>query len=870
VFNLPVKENKILNLILENLFTVEINPPADFRQTIDFLKSLFDSIDNLNFNDIVITEIIKPLNQAACGYLLSENIDMPSLIALIADNEKKITTGNTKKETSRHYFEFIDYYQNELKNTIKSAIKRKIEYDSRNCSQLVSEVFEKINLFYSEFHFYVSKVKKTNSFNQFQKLHDSITENYNKFKLEIIDFFNADNYCELIYSSDKSNNRQISLFENNIKYLNLKPVEIINLSAATSPFSFELLNYNQKQLLMINLLFDYPDISFLPLNYLFIIEITGGNCENCLTKQYSQFIKIALNNLQTSNLNISFEFENKIQNIFTPVINHLNLVLNKNENINILVQSILKEIQNVFKCDFTAMSFIDSATGNFSFLCSYDSQTDSSNDFKNFINGDEQTISSILKECIFNKKIIISEDINTQIKLNENFEGPSTIKSVMFAPIYNSQRNIGVILLFSKKQNNFYIEHKLAFKKLREYIANAINNLTSYNCLKNDMSTLKMMQNQIINSEKLKLLSEVATGIAHNFNNLLAIILGRVGLLQRGIKDIKHLSSLKIIEDTIKDGEQMIKKIQSFMAKKTDISNYSAANIGRILKNALEYTLVRAKVEEYLKGININIKLEIEEVSETYANAEELHEVFINLTFNAIEAMPAGGELIVRLSQSREDDCLLIAIIDNGIGMSVDTQHKIFTPFFTTKGQLGTGLGLSYSYGAILRHKGTISFESAPGKGTEFIIKLPVLKKTLDISNYKSTCDVSLKKSRILIVDDDEQVRSALNDIMLILGHDVVSVCGGEEAIEILTNDINFDFIFTDLKMPKVSGFEVVKFIKKKEPSIFVGIITAYGSNNDSQEFKDVRADAIIGKPFNIKMIENIMIDALKNKKQKK
>lgn len=870
MLELPEHNNKILNLILENLFAADMSPERDFDRTIGFLRSYFDAGQNLNFNADAGVEMLKILNNAVYRYIFSEKIDFSELISSISGARERIAPGYAAKNNAHSFFEFIDCYRIELKKTVKSAIKKKMEFDSKNCSKLVEMVLEKINLFYSELFLHVSKNKKTFVSDTLKKHHNLIHENYEKFKTDILNFFSTDSYYEIKYGFDSTDhNYRIDTVENSISYLKLKPSDAVNIALTIMPFSSKILNYNQKKLLALNLLFDYPKISMPPSNYLFIFEINEIESEEALPEAESYFLKAIFENLQTSNLNVVFQFENKIQNLFMPLIGHLNLILNKNENINILVQSLLKEIEKIFDCDFAAMSFIENMTGTFSFLCSSELRADDINTLKTIIDGDEHVMSSLIQECMLSQKVIISKNIDIDIKLTENSDKMTSIKSVMVVPVYNLQKNIGIIMLFSRNTENFEFEHKLAFEKAREYIANAINNLISYNCLKNDMSNLKLMQSQIISTEKLKLLGEVATGIAHNFNNLLAIILGRVGLLQRNIKDIKQLASLKIIEDAIKDGERMIKKIQAFMTKRSDSSNYSPVDLAMVLRNVIEYAVVRAKVEEYLKGITIIIKHELDNVSETYANAEELHEVFINLTFNAIEAMPTGGELKIKLEQSGDGKFLIVSIADNGIGMSRETQQKLFTPFFTTKGQLGTGLGLSYSYGTISRHKGTISIESALGKGSEFVIKLPILKKTLNITDYAAVNEPAFKKSRILIVDDDEQVRSALNDIMLVLGHDVISVSGGPEAIEILTNDTDFDFVFTDLKMPKVSGFEVAQFVKKKSPATFVGIITAYGSQFDEREFKDVKVDAIIGKPFNIRMIENIMSDAVKYKNKR-
>ena len=252
-----------------------------------------------------------------------------------------------------------------------------------------------------------------------------------------------------------------------------------------------------------------------------------------------------------------------------------------------------------------------------------------------------------------------------------------------------------------------------------------------------DITDKKQMEERLIQSEKLNALGEMAAGVAHDLNNVLGAILGRVQLIKLGLMKGRGgpggtsgetiEKELEIIEQASMDGAHTIKKIQEFTRSKTDGSKFVSLNVNEIIDGAIELAKTKVKDEAEAKGIQIEVRTIKGELPPVMGNPSELREVMLNLLINSIDAMPEGGTVTLRTGQ--ENGHVFIEASDNGIGMPETIRHRIFDPFFTTKGVQRSGLGLSVSYGIIRRHSGEIQVKSQEGIGTTFMIKLPIAKE---------------------------------------------------------------------------------------------------------------------------------------------
>jgi len=368
-------------------------------------------------------------------------------------------------------------------------------------------------------------------------------------------------------------------------------------------------------------------------------------------------------------------------------------------------------------------------------------------------------------------------------------------------------------------------------------------------CIARDITERKNAEETLIRSEKLRALGEMAAGVAHGFNNLLAIILGNAQLLERGMErykaeEIKH--RLKIIARTASEGGETVRRLQYFTGRKVSRQDFTKIDLNEIVKEAIASTSPRWKDEAEAKGTTIKIKEKLGKLPSILGSRSELMEVLTNLIFNALESMSKGGEITIR-TEAKENEVLLY-FTDTGKGVPDRIKRKIFDPFFTTKGPKASGLGLSICYGIIKRHQGKIKVESKEGKETTFTISIPVgLEAPLKKEKLKDPEKIPSQK--ILVIDDEEGIREVLGEIFQNEGHRVTLAETARKGLDKFKKN-DFDLVLTDLGMPEISGWQLAKKIKEIDPGIPVGLITGWVVATPKEKMKEEGVDFILSKPF--------------------
>ncbi len=369
-----------------------------------------------------------------------------------------------------------------------------------------------------------------------------------------------------------------------------------------------------------------------------------------------------------------------------------------------------------------------------------------------------------------------------------------------------------------------------------------------------DITGQKEERERAARADKLRALGQLASGVAHDFNNSLAAILGRAQLLRRQVKDEALVRNLDIIQTAAEDAAATVRRIQTF-ARKSPVKDFELLDVRSLLHDAIEITRTRWENEARLRGLEYEVKLDAERSHNTYGSASELREVFVNLIVNAVDAMPRGGQLSITCK--REESRLLLQFIDSGMGMPEDVRQKIFEPFFSTKGAHGTGLGLSVSHSIIERHEGSISVRSEPGAGTTFTINLPAADADARATDVLTTSDTT-QSLRIMVVDDEPAVRETLAEMLEAVKHNVALANGGQDALQKLRGN-PVDFVFTDLAMPEMDGWETAREIRKRWPEIKIVLVTGYGSTTVPPVGEENLVDGIIGKPFAFSQVASIL-----------
>ena len=376
------------------------------------------------------------------------------------------------------------------------------------------------------------------------------------------------------------------------------------------------------------------------------------------------------------------------------------------------------------------------------------------------------------------------------------------------------------------------------------------------------------IREQFSQMEKLSALGELASGVAHDFNNTLAGILGRAQLILRTNDPEKIERGLNIIIKTAEDGAKTVKRIQDFARQRRD-HDFEPVSIDQILFDVSEITRPRWKDRAEASNVQITLDLQIRSKTKVMGDESELREVLVNMVFNAVDAMPQGGNLT--LTAEDVDDRVVISVGDTGSGMLPEVKTRIFDPFFTTKGKAGMGLGLAVSFGIIRRHEGSVEVDSEVGVGTKFRISLPralvtdepialepeTPKLVIETPHLTGTRLFKGYQTKILVVDDEEAVRELLRDLLESEGCRVYLAPGGREALNLFGAQ-QFDGVFTDVGMPGMSGWELAHAIRERNETIPIAVITGWGEAVGSDEQREARVDWVVTKPFRAERISEL------------
>jgi signal transduction histidine kinase/ActR/RegA family two-component response regulator len=445
------------------------------------------------------------------------------------------------------------------------------------------------------------------------------------------------------------------------------------------------------------------------------------------------------------------------------------------------------------------------------------------------------------------------------------------IRAVVLVPVRGRQGVLGILSVQSRSPRTFTPEEVETLSTYADQAAIAIENARLFAELNQSYRDLQQAQAELIRAEKLRALGQMAAGIAHDLNNMLAAILGQVELLRLRRSEPAVQERLHLLETAARDGAHVVRRLQDF-ARQQPTGPLEPVNLPGVIQEAVSITRPRWRDEPQRRGVVIQLQTLLDELPPILGQAAEVREVLTNLIFNAVDAMPSGGTLTIRAYQEATQgvpgsgqtaehasslpaaSCLLPAVVvevaDTGVGMSEEVKARIFDPFFTTKGGLGTGLGLSVVYGIMERHGGRLEVASAPGQGTTFTLRFQVA--TAAAPEERRDLAHSLPARRILLIDDDPMVRQTVASLLRTVGHTVEEADGGAAGIRRLTEG-PVDLVLTDLGMPEVTGWDVARAVKAYDPHLPVILLTGWGEHVSPSAAELALVDRVMGKPFHLK-----------------
>jgi len=369
-------------------------------------------------------------------------------------------------------------------------------------------------------------------------------------------------------------------------------------------------------------------------------------------------------------------------------------------------------------------------------------------------------------------------------------------------------------------------------------------------------------QRQVLaQAEKLRALGQMASGVAHDLNQSLALIAGYGGIAQRALAstpmDTEALSeALPIISQAAMNGGQTVRQLLTFARAQPDDAA-ERVDVGGLVREVAQLTAPRWRDAPQAAGRPIHLQVETEGETTVEGWPISIGEALTNLIFNAVDALPAGGT--IRLSVRRTGQDVVVEVTDTGLGMSTQVQERIFEPFFTTKGERGTGLGLAQVFGVVEQHRGTVVVDSSLGVGTTFRLTLPAAPTVAMAQGARPANCAAARQLRILAVDDEPAVGSMVRRILRPQGHSVVTATSGEEALERLADE-SFDVMISDVGMgPGMNGWELVERVRQSWPAMHVVLATGWGAAIDSSEARAKGVDAVIAKPYRPADLESLL-----------
>lgn len=389
------------------------------------------------------------------------------------------------------------------------------------------------------------------------------------------------------------------------------------------------------------------------------------------------------------------------------------------------------------------------------------------------------------------------------------------------------------------------------------------------------LDDLVASHHQTVQLERLRAFREMAGEVAHDFNNTLSGILARAQLLLADVQDPDVRRSLRMIEQVALEGAWVVRRFQDFSRTRPS-RPFQPVDLNQLVEEIANSARSRWSQQLAARGITGEVQAETSPVPLVSGDTAELRQVLTSIALNALDAMPEGGSLTFRTG--RERGRVFCQVADTGIGMTEQVRLHIFDPFFTTKREKGKGFGLSGAYSIVDRHGGEIAVQSEPGKGAVFTVWLPLVPEAAESlpptgrSAPATTAPIAppapkpAPGAKILVVDDSEEVREVLRELLSRHGYTVVTCPDGESGLVELESR-TFDVAMVDLGLPGINGLEVAGRLKARWPSTQVALMTGYGDRMGPEDAHANGVDFVLAKPFSLDQLRSVVDHALANGK---
>jgi signal transduction histidine kinase/HAMP domain-containing protein len=450
------------------------------------------------------------------------------------------------------------------------------------------------------------------------------------------------------------------------------------------------------------------------------------------------------------------------------------------------------------------------------------------------------------------------------------------LRALVVAPLRAESRVFGVLVAARREPEAFSSGDCEFLRQLSEHVALAAHQAQLYDALQQAYENLRQSQETVVQQERLRALGQMASGVAHDINNAISpIALYTESLLEREpALSERARSYLTTIQTAIHDVARTVSRMREFYRPQEAQAALAKVELDQLIRGVLELTQARWRDLPQERGAVIELQTDLVSPAAVIMAAEnEIRDALTNLVFNAADAMPDGGTLTVRtksaLRQPKPEvtrdgsqaadaaespiEVVCLEVSDTGVGMDEKTRRRCLEPFFTTKGERGTGMGLAMVYGMAQRHRAELEIDSVPGQGTTVRLVFPAAPRSTDATGRQLALGLPVRPLRILIVDDDPLIIESLRETLRGDGHRVTAAEGGQAGIEAFeaahSRGEPFELVITDLGMPYVDGRKVSAAIKAALPQTPVVLLTGWGQRLTAENQVPPHVDRVLNKP---------------------
>ena len=480
-----------------------------------------------------------------------------------------------------------------------------------------------------------------------------------------------------------------------------------------------------------------------------------------------------------------------------------------------------------------------------------------------------------LSQCV-GGKLVYESDLD---RLNFPFPqrlARGGLRSLVAAPLMVESQVFGVLIAARRQSDGFSSGECEFLRQLSEHVGLAAHQAQLYEALQQAYDDLRQTQQAVMQQERLKALGQMASGIAHDINNAISpVALYTESLLEKEPNlSPRARDYLTTIQHAIEDVSHTVARMREFYRQRETQMALVPVKLDQLIQQVIDLSRARWSDMPQQRGIFIKIETDFAvDLPSVQGIESEIREALVNLVFNAVDAMPEGGTLTLRTKVSKNTPPLVcLEVCDTGVGMDDDTRRRCLEPFFTTKGERGTGLGLAMVYGIVRRHNAEIEIESAVGKGTTIRLSFSLPVTPVEEPGKMASPFVVPTRLHILVVDDDPLLIKALRDTLETDGHVITTATGGREGIVMFekarVSKEPFAVVITDLGMPYVDGRQVASAIKGASPDTPVIMLTGWGQRLVAEGDIPPHVDCVLNKPPKLRELREALAQCLPSQKR--